>query len=209
MAEERIISHMNKDHYLSLYDYLAYYGDIKLDPFDGRSAVEMSAIDLRTITLKYTSNKNNNDWKTKQISFNPTLTALADARVSLTDMAKTAAQSLNVSPYQVNRYVSPLSGTVISSLFTASIISYAVLVAIRPSAALWAPYTGKFFYSRPFVPIATAMVVHALESLLFLRPLLDKYRVPQPTRMKWVLSHFLEGYPTIQRLKAEINRLEH
>lgn len=205
MAEERIIGHMNKDHPLSLYDYLSHYGGVSLDPFDSRTSVTMTGIDLESITLSFRRVEGQEEEK-KVIPINPPMDTMVSARNVLVDMARESANAHQFSPYQVKDY-SPPSFAPMEAL-TISLTLFTVVVALFPSIALFFPYIGPIVFARPLLPLGTCLATHCAESLLVLRPLLRKYRVPPPARLKWVLSHLIEGYPTIQRFKAITAKLE-
>jgi hypothetical protein len=205
MAEERIISHMNKDHTISLYDYLAHYGGVSLDPFDSRTSVKMTGIDLESITLSF-QRAEGQDEEQKVIPIKPPMDTMVSARNVLVDMATEAANAQQVSPHQIKDYTPPSFAPI--EALTISITLFTMVVAIYPSIALFFPYIGPLVYDRPLLPLCTCLATHSVESLFVLLPLLRKYRVPPPTRIKWVLNHLIEGYPTIRRFESISTKLE-
>lgn len=206
MAEERIIGHMNKEHTISLYDYLFHYGGVSLDPFDSRTSVKMTGIDLESITLSFRRVEGQEDEK-KIIPINPPMDTMVSARNVLVDMAREAANAQQFSPHQIKEYIPPSFAPM--EVITISVTIFTIIVAIYPSIALFFPYIGPIVYTRPLLPLGTCLATHSAESLLVLSPLLRKYRVPPPNRLKWVLNHLIEGYPTIQRFNAITAKLEH
>ncbi|KAA8916077.1 hypothetical protein TRICI_001728 [Trichomonascus ciferrii] len=196
---------MNKDHTISLYDYLAHYGGVTLDPFDSRTSVKMTGIDLESITLAFRRREGQGE-ETKVIPIKPPMDTMSAARNVLVDMAREAANAQQVSPYQIKDYTPP-SFTLMETV-TISVTLFTMFVALYPSVALFFPYIGPLVYSRPLFPLCTCLATHSAESLFVLLPLLRKYRVPPPSRIKWVLNHLLEGYPTIQRFTSIAAKLE-
>lgn len=199
------MEHMNKDHKVSLYDYLSYYGNINLDPLDSRTNVAMTSIDVDGFTLEYVDSKGYRG--SKVIPIKPTMSSLRDARGVLVDMAKTSADARGCSVHQIDKYIGP-SLTKIDELFGMGIVFYAIALAVKPQIALKTPVIGKYFIRRPQLPLAIIAVVHVFESFFLFQKLVRKYRIPQPARAKWIIENLLFGVVPMKRLRDEGRRLD-
>lgn len=202
---EHILEHMNKDHKVSLYDYLSYYGKIDLDALDSRTNVAMTSIDVDGFTLEYVDSKGNRG--SKVIPIKPAMSSLRDARSVLVDMAKTSAGARGHSAHQIKNYIPP-SLAKIDEVFGMGVVFYAIVLAVKPEVALKTPLIGKYFIKRPQLPLLIIAIVHVFESFFLFQKLVNKYRIPQPARAKWIIDNLLFGVVPMKRLKKEGKRLD-
>jgi hypothetical protein len=204
--EARILAHMNKSHKLSLYDYLEFYHGIHLN--QRRSEIFLTDVALDSMTVTYTLGHSK---LIAKIPIDPPMASFDDARVTLVNMAKEAASGLGFSAYQVTTYVPPGIGDPIAVVLLPLlfIVNVAFQDFFYPLIDKIYPVAGHIFRKYGVsVTVATAGI-HILEVLLLLLPVLNKYRVPYPARAMWIVSNFVEGYPAVNRLKVEGERLEH
>ncbi|KAK9348547.1 hypothetical protein V1522DRAFT_398904 [Lipomyces starkeyi] len=201
--KQRIISHMNKDHQVSLKDYLLYYKGI----------VPTRNIEMRDVTLEYVTigyeivhNKGIDQLEAK-IEFNPPMNSLADARDVLVGMAMQASEGLGYAT------ITPLDKFIPPTWRSIPII---LLVLVSTYCVYWNPASinDKEFVLRKYkvydieiVPklIKTAywsaIVYHAIEALI-LYIWTGMYRVPTLKRIVWCVCAFLEGFPAIGRFRT-------
>lgn len=205
-AKARILEHMNKDHMVSLYDFLAYYEGIKLDYSNPSHSVELVDVELDHITLNYIKNGHS---KTIVTPLDPPLKSLGEARVRFVKMAFEAADAFQVSPYQIKSFhppAQPISG-IIASLF-----GTCAFVALSPRSVgrilqRRSPHLAHFIRQNARRIFVATIIIHLLEYFLFLRAKLDKFRVYGALRLKWFLSTMSVGFPAWRRFDQEIHRL--
>lgn len=199
-TKEEIISYFNSEHYVSLYDLLAYYGGIPLKVSDPKHTVELVDINLRQLTLNYVKGDRP---KTTVIDLSPPLKSLGQAQGRLQQMAFEAADALRVSPYQITTYTSPAPSGIITMIAIAS--GLAMSASPNTSFQLLRHRTPRLaaFVKRNIRKITFGLLaVHLWEYFYFLRPRLDKFRVYGILRLKWFLDCLFEGFPSWLRFYA-------
>ncbi|KAK9431237.1 hypothetical protein V1505DRAFT_414665 [Lipomyces doorenjongii] len=183
--KQRIISHMNKDHQVSLKDYLLYYKGIV-----PTRNIEMRDVTLECVTIGYEIVHNRGiDQLEAKIEFNPPMKSLADARDVLVGMAMQASEGLGyatITPLDNTYYIYWNPASINDKEFV--LRKYKVYdIEIVPKlikAAYW-----------------SAIVYHAIETLI-LYIWTGMYRVPTLKRIVWCVCAFLEGFPAIGRFRT-------
>lgn len=105
MADKiRIMDHVNRDHKLALYDYLAHYKNIHLSLDDPFTTVELRDISLDALTIWYA---NATHTRTTTIPIAPAMAHLSDARAVLKRMARHAALAQGHEPVRLTHYACP------------------------------------------------------------------------------------------------------
>ncbi|KAK7206659.1 hypothetical protein BZA70DRAFT_294062 [Myxozyma melibiosi] len=202
-AKDRIITHMNKDHELSLRDYLTFYKGI----VPSRN-VQLKDITLDKLTISYELIHNRGiDELEAVIDLTPPMKSMAEARDVLVGMALQASEGLGyatVTP--VDAFLPPTARSVPIIL---SILAGIYYVFVN-SAALDNPNSvlrQYKLYDYEFVPtlikagVYLALIYHVGEALvLFIWT--GAYRVPSLKRMAWVVSGFFEGWPALARFRS-------
>lgn len=195
---------MNKDHRLSLFDYLEYYGRVPLDGLDPKNRVEMLDIELDHLTLQYSSHSEQR--VSRRIDLHPPLKSLAGAREKLVEMAHTAATSLGVSPTQVKHYKCPQTFGAWVSSSVGLVLFLAGLTHEFGLAKRFYPTFDHTFQRFRLVLVWFLVLAHIGECVFIMRPLMKKYRVPYDVRPKWYLSCVIEGFPSWVRFKSLVKK---
>lgn len=214
-GKARIMSHMTKDHALSLFDYLNAYCAMNIDPDDPKSSVKMIDITNDHMTLEYTWKGSPNAQKA-EIAINPPMNSLRDARTSLVKMAQEAAGSRGYATNRISTYESPFTN--VRDVVTMAIVLVAVIPTLRNSLLELIPNNGEpdsalnsfiaFSKDAGWIPAVVAAAIHVGEAVFLLKPKIVKYRVPEPQRTWWYLSVLVEGFPAIRRFSKAIRKLE-
>lgn len=206
----RILTHMNKDHQLALYDYLHYYAKVDLDADHPQTSVELISMDLDNLVLEYTSPDRNLPTKSL-VPIDPPMQDWSEARTTLVRMAHEAAASRGYAAHRITTYEPPSS--VLS--WTVIIGTIANIPAIRARILEQLPdYVAEsgFFQSLnkyPWAFVGTLAVAHLVEAVFLMRPKLNKWRVPMPQKAYWLASSFAEGFPAMRRFNAIAKKFEH
>lgn len=202
--KDRILKHMNKDHRLSLFDYLEYYGRVPLDGLDPKNRVEMVDIELDHLTLQYSSHFEQR--VSRRIDLQPPLKSLAGAREKLVEMAHTAATALGVSPTQVKHYKWPQTpGAWLSSSTGLILVLGGLTHEFGLAKRFYPTYDQSLQRFRLFL-VLFLILIHIGECILIMRPLMKKYRVPYDVRPQWYLSCVLEGFFSWVRFKSLVKK---
>lgn len=211
----RILTHMNKDHTLALYDYLHYYARIDLDPTDPKTSVRMLDMTPEYITLEYTAPFRHLPTKV-ELPVVPAVGSRSDGgpseREALMSMAKEAAASQGYAPHRVTTYAPPsslLEYTVIcGTLVNIPPVRDFLLTSVLPPWVADTALMRTLQYS-PWALALGVLIVHLTELVVFMRPLLNKWRVPPRPRAWWYLAALMEGFPAVRRFKGLTAKFEH
>lgn len=231
-TKARILTHMNKDHQLALYDYLNYYlNRDEFNPEDPKTSVEMVDIDASSILLKYTYPGSPNEQLAK-LPINPPMRddSLKDARQALVGMARNAAESRGYAVFQILDWRPLGSGPtaprdyfiwiLASSLviphirsFVYSTLAAYVLGWTNPAhdAAEWSPVLGaivEFNQNWPWGASVLLYTVHIAETFTVMAAKVRKYRVPKLRKYCWFMSTIMEGFPAILRFNRLVSDVE-
>ncbi|CAN6615552.1 hypothetical protein TRVA0_006S01574 [Trichomonascus vanleenenianus] len=207
------MSHMNKDHVLSLYDYLGHYGKVDLRTIDAGVPVQMTGLALDHLTLSYAVK---NEKKETDIKLDPPMTTLSESRNRLVDMAKDAAKARGYSAYQLTAVTYPkcnnLSEIVVlpllALLFVAYLVPNPLIFEYLPPPLAGNVIVQRLLAQKQAILMATLMI-HSVELWLLMRPILQKYRAQPFVSIKWMIMALLEGYPAVLRARKETFKLEH
>lgn len=231
-TKARILTHMNKDHQLALYDYLNYYlNRNEFNPEDPKTSVEIVDIDASSILLKYTYPGSPNKQLAK-LPINPPMRddSLKDARQALVGMARNAAESRGYAVFQILEW-RPLGAgptaprdcfvfalalsLVVPHLrsFIYSTLATSVLGWANPAhdAVEWSPVMGPiigFVQNWPWAPLILMYTVHIAEAFTVMAAKVRKYRVPKPQKYCWILSTIVEGFPALLRFNRLVSDVE-
>lgn len=224
-TKARILAHMNQDHKLSLKDYLYHYGGVTATA--QIASVTLVDITSSSLVLNYSLESDHLNLRTLSIPIKPELASLADAREVLVNMAKTAAGARGYSPFQIKEF-KWVSGPDIlvpaAVLWTVVGLAKPNLVYKNPNSPfvilvnLLLKAIGPLLpFDRDLIPqiaimamgeikrrrkdiVKWTVIIHILESFFFMRPILNKYRVANPTKLYWYLACMVEGFPSIKRI---------
>lgn len=233
----RVITHMNKDHSLSLYDYINYYkSDTKgkdiIDPDHPSSSIEMTNIENDKITIKYsTKSIAKSSPQIAEIPIEPPMQSISESRVVLVKMATEAAQSRGYATHRISEYL-PIGSTsngvrdilitigllitvvpLIRSTFYNTLFAYILPDSINPydfytAVPILGPIFHFFLEDYPWAAAIICYSIHIGEALFIMRPKLIKYRVPEDQRKSWYIANIIEGYPALQRINKLIKKIE-
>ncbi|KAH3683822.1 hypothetical protein WICPIJ_005196 [Wickerhamomyces pijperi] len=198
--EERIISHMNKDHKLSVQDYLVAFGKLDMSKV---KTFQMTHIDTESLTITFRLKNTDIDME-KIIPFDPPMKSLADSRDRLVIMAKEAAAKQGVSHIQINEYAAPSA----FELFLYFVFHAGFFVGLFPVlldnhivASLTSQTVIDWLVRYSFQVEIAVILVHIGEVYFLLKPLIEFYRV-EDFQIEWYIAVLIEGFPAIRRLKA-------
>ncbi|ODV82020.1 uncharacterized protein CANTADRAFT_44114 [Suhomyces tanzawaensis NRRL Y-17324] len=213
----RIAEHMNKDHQLALIDYLVVYGHVvHLD----ESSPAITNVDLEKVSIDYVS-KNRAatftiKWKDATEDEVIEVKEWSDIKAKLIAMAKYAAHKQGYAHTRLTQVFGPPFAYLIvayPTLVLLAINSYdpTILPRIFGNDALFlklvsylpqaVPSAYSLFveYSRKIGLVLYAL--HTIEIFKYTLPVLRKYRASKSVAWKWILMHFVEGFPVIGRLR--------
>lgn len=121
---EQYVRHMNNDHKMALYDYLAHYNGITLDFSDSRTSVELVRIANDGLTISYKAP--GQKAQTAVVTLSPPMASLGEARMRLVNMAKESAAALGHSHVRLKTYIPPSVADIVS--LALSVAPYSVSV---------------------------------------------------------------------------------
>ncbi|KAK9459732.1 uncharacterized protein V1516DRAFT_677829 [Lipomyces oligophaga] len=199
----RILKHMNKDHELSLTDYLRFYKGVT----PSRNVV-LKDITLSSLTLTYEVITNRAIEEHEEvIELNPPMKSMSEARDVLVGMALQASEGLGYSTVSpVDSFLRP---TLISVPIIALIVSGLYFIVLAPTAInnpdsiLRQFKVGQYSPLPLLIKIAVwiALIYHAGEAFV-MYIWTGAYRVPTFKQIAWVLCAFLEGWPALSRFRT-------
>ncbi|KAI3405233.1 hypothetical protein KGF56_001978 [Candida oxycetoniae] len=220
----RIKSHMNKDHQLSLNDYVIVYDSV--DPkYLVEDSVHITDVDTNHLVIEYDLIKPNSAtsitktlalyWTDAEEAENIQVKSLSDIKGKLIAMAKYCAEKQGYAMTKITKIVgpSPLALSIYPSWLVLLLNAYNPnilkrlfandalfnrIVKFLPSAVI----SAYQFTEINALKIAIGLfIVHFGEILFVSRPLLKKHRTPENVRVYWYLMHIIEGFFVILRLK--------
>nr|OQO28889.1 hypothetical protein B0A51_03216 [Rachicladosporium sp. CCFEE 5018] len=179
-AQQRIVSHMQKDHHDSIVRYLEHYS--KVSAWTAQSGV-LTAVDLNGMTLTASG-------KTHRIPFDPPLKSYSEARERVVSIDQDCLRGLGRSDITINEFIWPtgrygVEFAVILGIFAAysqrwwfapgSIVERSLGVGL-----------AKFSYRiQPWL-FGGLLVVHAAELAYFVPARLRKHSVNPRTGLFWL-----------------------
>ncbi|KAF2668189.1 hypothetical protein BT63DRAFT_440398 [Microthyrium microscopicum] len=203
--KQRIISHMNKDHYESIALYLENYKGFSRMAAKG---AQLSDLTLNDLTIQTSSQR-------VVLSLDPPMKSLSDSRGRLVDMDKQCRQQLNRSSLTVRTFTYPtIAGW---AVFILSIWTIWMLSSVKNI------YPGGFHYEYflkhiPLLPaiaqnlrwpiLAFIIVAHTGEAYL-MTGRMKHHNVPPFSGLwlAWVVDNWCEGFGAIQRFNALIKEM--
>lgn len=173
--ETRIVKHMNKDHVHNLEDFLVIYGHVDQTMAQRNPRLETITLDAMTISFIDMGGSKEN----VKIFFQPSLDSLDDARIRLVEMSQNAAKKRGLSEHIVKK-IPILRNWYDVPIFITMGVLYYWAMNLNSLLALVANFSTPFqelireYYISFF---RVLVIIHVLESVLILYPLLRKYRV--------------------------------
>ncbi|KAI8956834.1 hypothetical protein F5Y11DRAFT_341745 [Daldinia sp. FL1419] len=198
--KDRIISHMNSDHYRELEHYLRAFNGLSASAARGAQLTDMTtdAMIIRTAS-----------GATHSVAIRPPLASAADARVRLVDMAMEALQKLGLSDIRITTITRP-QGLGAATFLGVSlyVVCVATLPLVQPGTTAWElldryfPFGGvsRYFWVVRAILVPT-VVLHLFETWWMARSRLTKHGV-EPWSGLWLLwigNTLIEGYPAMVR----------
>ncbi|GMM35439.1 hypothetical protein DASC09_027640 [Saccharomycopsis crataegensis] len=208
--EQKILAHMNKDHKLALEDYLVVYGDVKMD--DKISDIKLKNIEKSQLIISFKHRDVDFEIE-KYIPIEPPMeNVLSDSRPRLVQMAKDAAAARGFSHVQIKKMVYPNKPANFVLLFLVGNLIFAFFKPTLYYDTFWNGQLGvssanpvlSFLRKYTSTILYATVVCHLMETMLILRPKLNKYRVPTDIRIEWIIAAFFEGFGAIKRFNTLI-----
>ncbi|KGK39104.1 hypothetical protein JL09_g1784 [Pichia kudriavzevii] len=166
---------MNKDHVHNLEDFLVIYGHVDQTMAQRNPRLETITLDAMTISFIDMGGSKEN----VKIFFQPSLDSLDDARIRLVEMSQNAAKKRGFSEHIVKK-IPILRNWYDVPIFITMGVLYYWAMNLNSLLALVANFSTPFqelireYYISFF---RVLVIIHVLESVLILYPLLRKYRV--------------------------------
>jgi hypothetical protein len=207
--KQRIISHLNADHQISLSYYLRHYAH--LSSRAARSPT-LTDISLSSMTLVTPSGK------THTIPLNPPMKSFAEARQRTVDMDRESRAALNISNIRITSYEPPRSPqhVIVFGLCVMTFTFFATRHKIVPGTWFydnvlpWFPGGPESFLSTVKRIFAPVVAIHAFEAYWLDRTRLRRYGVERGSVLwwKWIVNNFIEGFGCMQRIDRMVKRKE-
>ncbi|KAG0682308.1 hypothetical protein C6P40_001906 [Pichia californica] len=205
----RIINHMNKDHVHNIEDFLVIYGHV--DPSIAERRPAMEDLELGAMTLSYIDMQG-----TKchvRIPIEPTLENFSDSRSKLVEMSQVAARKRGFSEYLINDipFFNSVKDYVCVTLFFAlyyfalkpHVLAYLVNEVFEVS-----PNVAKYILDYHVTIFRGILIIHSLEAIVILYPLLRKFRMGTLKKFACLLSTLIEGIVFLSAFKETIDRAQ-
>ncbi|CUM68502.1 uncharacterized protein PRCAT00006228001 [Priceomyces carsonii] len=221
---QKIILHMNKNHQMSLEDYVVVYGNVK-PALIKESTVKIGDIDVSLMSLVYQDVAGMP--QTLVISWDEAIenesipvNSFKDIKAKLVAMAKYAANRRGYSHKKITKVLFPGSKDIFMYVLFVLLISevqdplllrsaitnnqgLAFLASKAPEFLVKGAITLETYASLLF---STLYSIHLLEIVFVTLPKLNKYRVPLNKKLIWIIMNFFEGVYAIQRLNSLIDK---
>ena len=208
VAKQRIITHMNNDHWDSLIRYLEYF--CHLSSASARHA-ELTDIDFDGLTLRA------NGGSSYRVPIKPSMTSWADVRPRVVAMDAEAVAGLNRSNITVKRYARPKGVTaVVLVLIISSFLMLFKRSNFQPGSLLhdmifvYVPGFARFSFRVQPLVFYSMVLIHLGECIYMVRGRLQKHTVPTFSKLwwKWALNSLVEGYGSIVRFDEIVKEEE-
>lgn len=204
-SAECIISHMNKDHKVSLYDYLANYANIKLSLENPLHCVELVDVKLEKLTLNYSQS---GTLKSVVIPVEPPMKNLAEARFRLISMSFNSADAVGKSPYRITKFVTPESTLKVVVFLVTSVLIGLISVTkltslLEKRVSAISPKLYRFMQNL-FYPV---MAINAAEYFLMVSRLLSFHRAPMRLYVLYFITTIAGGASSWLPLKKKAEAL--
>ena len=200
----KICEHMNKDHRVSLFDYVCYFTGTPLSINNPSETVELIDVTLEKFTLLYAKDGSSHSIDVK---FKPTLKFFGEARARFIDLAFRAADHVHHSPYQITQFVPYNSSKAkwASRVWLLTVIGSTGILA-KGFTGFSTPYLKKAF-KYLLLTLPPMFIIHLTEYYFIVRNLLKYHRVPAPVQRLYFWITLLCGFPAWVPLKARAKEL--
>lgn len=202
-AQDRIIKHMNADHFDSIIRYVRHYN--RVSSFSARNA-RLKNITFQNISISsfpYPSKEIHHT-----IPLDPPFHSWAEARSRLVEMDADACKGLGCSNITVKTYAPPSGFKAV--IFGACLWTYVTFSRrshFLPGSLYYDYFFGfvpgfaKFCYTIQPLIITLMVVLHSAEVIHLAITRLEKHTVPVFSQLwwKWILSDFVEGVGALKR----------
>lgn len=208
-AKQRIITHMNNDHWDSLIRYLEYF--CHLSSVAARHA-QLTDIDFDGLTLRA------NGGSSYRVPIKPSMTSWADVRPRVVAMDAEVVAGLNRSNITVKRYARPkgVTAVVLLVLIISSFLMLFKRSNFQPGSFLhdiilvYVPGFARFGFRVQPLAFYSMVLIHLGECIYMVRGRLQKHTVPTFSKLwwKWALSSLVEGYGSFVRFDEIVKEEE-
>lgn len=210
--KNRILTHMNADHQLSLRLYLQHYSHVP-----SLGATDAKMLDITTEHMIVSSS-----YGRHVVLFEPPMKSLMEARERLVEMHNLCLKELDLSDVEVKTYVLPDRAWqwMLSGLCLLIYATFPFRDSLKPESEsiiykIWslggtAPWLAKLSYILdPFV-LGFVVVCHAAEAVWFINRRLRRHWVEAGTVTwwLWVLDCLMEGGGCLKRFDRVVKRME-
>ncbi|CAG8956914.1 hypothetical protein HYFRA_00012369 [Hymenoscyphus fraxineus] len=205
--KQRIITHMNSDHRISLSYYLRYYKKLS-----SREAASPTLTDITFTAMTIVTG----DKKSYTIPLTPPMKSWTEARQRCVDMDSEAREGLGISSIKITEYEPPtsLQHRIIATFCAVAMISFAAQKFIVPGTVVYDQVLSHFpggaakYMAMQKLVGGIIWVAHTAEAFLFDQKKMSKYGVERGSALwwKWIASVVLEGQGAFQRVDATVAR---
>jgi len=192
---KRLCGHMNEGHLDAVQYYVQYYGkrpapdSCKMVAFDEEWMDIDCIFDGRSETVR--------------IKFDHKLKDADDARMTLIDMMWKAVEGLGMSRHTVRTYVPDFPQAVLAGLCLLNFWTFLTPKPLTSFEIFFRQYTPPILQ---YILLAIPPVVHALETIFVMNPLLKRHRTSGKVKRYWQVAVLATGYPSIRRYKLEVEK---
>lgn len=204
----RIIAHMNKDHVHNLEDYLVVYSHV--DSEIAKRNPTLETLSLSSMTISYIDMHGTKCFI--RIPFEPTLQSYRDSRNKLVEMAQKAAAKRGFSEYLINDIPFKFKDWITVLLFISlyifaydpSILQYLIGDQLLNLSSNIQSYIMDYHITV----FRTILIIHCLEAIVILYPLLRKFRMSTLKKMTCLLLCMMEGMVFLSSFKVAVDEAQ-
>lgn len=204
-ARERVLSHMNTDHQVSLLAYLRVYCKVTAN---SSYTPKMEDINLLSMVISYGGSR-------YSVPFDPPMKSIRDARSRLVDMHSRCLEQLQESDITIREYTSPKGlHAVVFGLCLSGYICLSQRSNFLPGSLLYSaifqyfPKFANLLYVVQPALLSTMVLIHVVEAWFMAVKVLKPHRVYAFSGLwwKWMISTFIEGYGAFQRTESIVQK---
>ena len=210
--KNRVLTHMNADHHLSLRLFLQHYNHV---PSSGTNTAKMLDVTTEHMIISSTYGRH-------VVQFEPPMKSFSEARERLADMHNLCLRELDLSDVVVRRYAPPdrLWQWMLSGLVVLIFSTFPFRESLRPEsgsvvAKIWsvggmAPWLARLSYTLAPVTLGFVAIVHSGEAVWFINRRLKRHWVEAGTVAWWcwVVDVLVEGIGCLSRFDRVVKRME-
>lgn len=205
----RIINHMNKDHSHNIEDFLVIYAHV--DPQVAERRPQMESLELGSMSLSYIDMHGTKCFI--RIPIEPTLETFNDARSKLVEMSQIAARKRGFSEYLINDipFFKSIKDYIAFALFFALYyfaIKPDVLNHLVYDVLQIQPETAKYIMDYHIVVFRAILIIHSLEAIVILYPLLRKFRMGTLKKLTCLAFVLIEGIVFLGAFKETVDKAQ-